>query len=148
MERIPARQAGGHWFEPSTAHSQRPWKQGLSVPRDENAFRGVASKWPHSRLGLERGAIDDRERADEQSRPVPRFLLRDAETGDAAGEFRVSSPVWGLGDVFVTGDGRRLRIVDMLDPPPERDDVDGLWLVEPVEPVFTDQSPAAPDAAL
>jgi hypothetical protein len=26
----PARQAGGHWFEPSTAHEERPWKRGLS----------------------------------------------------------------------------------------------------------------------
>jgi hypothetical protein len=27
----PDRQAGGHWFEPSTAHLRRPWKQGLFV---------------------------------------------------------------------------------------------------------------------
>jgi hypothetical protein len=40
---------------------------------------------------------------------VARFLLRDADTGDAAGEFHVANPRWGLGDVFVTGDGRRLR---------------------------------------
>src|SRR5436190_16913526 len=27
--RAPARQAGGHWFEPSTAHSRKPRKAGL-----------------------------------------------------------------------------------------------------------------------
>jgi hypothetical protein len=27
--RAPARQAGGHWFEPSTAHLERRWKQRL-----------------------------------------------------------------------------------------------------------------------
>lgn len=63
---------------------------------------------------------------------VPTFLLRDAETGDDAGSFRVSNPRWGLGDVFVTGDGRRLRIVDMLEVVPTG--VNGVWLVEPVEP--------------
>ena len=29
--RAPARQAGGHWFEPSSAHSGKPWKRGLFV---------------------------------------------------------------------------------------------------------------------
>jgi hypothetical protein len=31
--RAPALQAGGRWFEPGTAHAERPWKQGLSVVR-------------------------------------------------------------------------------------------------------------------
>src|SRR5207249_2802876 len=29
--RAPARQAGGHWFEPSTAHKKRPANAGLLV---------------------------------------------------------------------------------------------------------------------
>jgi hypothetical protein len=29
----PARQAGGHWFEPSTAHREKPWKQAFSFAR-------------------------------------------------------------------------------------------------------------------
>src|SRR3954449_5803786 len=42
--RAPARQAGGHWFEPSTAHLGRPWKQGLF------AFTG---EWQGARFGVE-----------------------------------------------------------------------------------------------
>src|SRR5581483_3479988 len=29
--RAPARQAGGHWFEPSTAHSRTRWKRRVSL---------------------------------------------------------------------------------------------------------------------
>ena len=63
---------------------------------------------------------------------VLRFLLRDAKSGDATGEFRVAQGRWGLGDVFTDGDGRKLRIVDMLEDR-ERLDVAGVWLVEPAE---------------
>ncbi len=63
---------------------------------------------------------------------VLRFLLRDTKSGDERGEFRVAQGRWGLGDVFQTGDGRRFRIVDMLEDR-TRLDVAGVWLVAPAE---------------
>jgi hypothetical protein len=39
---------------------------------------------------------------------------------------------WGLADVFTTGDGRKLRIIDMLPIPVDADiRLGGLWTVEP-----------------
>lgn len=63
-----------------------------------------------------------------------RIVLRDLD-GDDAGEFRTSTLAWGLGETFTTGDGRRLRIVDML-PVPESDDprLAGAWMVEAASP--------------
>jgi hypothetical protein len=60
-------------------------------------------------------------------------VLRDLD-GDDAGEFRTAHIPWGLGDVFTTGDGRRLRIVDIL-PVVVDDDprVGGCWMVEPAD---------------
>jgi hypothetical protein len=48
------------------------------------------------------------------------------------GEFVSATPEWDVGDRFTTGDGRRLRIVDMLET---ADDVRvyGAWVVEPVD---------------
>jgi hypothetical protein len=47
-----------------------------------------------------------------------------------------SEAAWGLGDVFTTGDGRKLRIVDLLQLP-EQEAVDlrrgGVWVVEPAD---------------
>ena len=61
-----------------------------------------------------------------------RFLLRDAKTGVSCGEFLVAQGRWAFGDVFTTGEGRRLRIVDMREDR-ERNDIAGVWMVEPVE---------------
>jgi hypothetical protein len=64
---------------------------------------------------------------------VYRIVLRDLD-GDDAGEFQTLTLAWGLGDVFTTGDGRKLRIVDMLPVPLEADiRLGGLWMVEPAE---------------
>src|SRR5262249_49521988 len=35
--RAPARQAGGHWFEPSTAHPERPANAGLLLVQPQNS---------------------------------------------------------------------------------------------------------------
>jgi hypothetical protein len=48
------------------------------------------------------------------------YVLRNTEMKDA-GEFMSATPEWDAGDRF-TGDGRRLRIVDMLET--ESDDLD------------------------
>jgi hypothetical protein len=52
------------------------------------------------------------------------------------GSVTFSTTAWGLGDVFTAGDGRKLRIVDMLQLP-EQDAVDlrlgGVWVVEPAD---------------
>ena len=49
--RAPARQAGGHWFEPSTAHlTKAPLQRGFLVPEGcarRSVMRGVATKWQH-----------------------------------------------------------------------------------------------------
>jgi hypothetical protein len=62
-------------------------------------------------------------------------VLRDTDMNDL-GSVTFSTPQWGLGDVFTTGDGRKLRIVDVLELP-ESEAVDlrlgGVWVVEPVE---------------
>jgi hypothetical protein len=54
------------------------------------------------------------------------------------GKVMLATTAWGLGDVFTTGDGRKLRIVDML-PVPESEAGDlrlgGVWVVEAVEAV-------------
>ena len=63
---------------------------------------------------------------------VLRFLLRDAKTRDSCGEFLVSQGRWAIGDVFKTGEGLRLRIIDMREDR-ERNDVAGVWMVEPAE---------------
>jgi hypothetical protein len=61
------------------------------------------------------------------------YVLRDAETMDDVGVFTSATSAWGLGEPFTTGDGRRLRIVDMLpsSSPDVRDG--GVWLVEPAD---------------
>jgi hypothetical protein len=45
-----------------------------------------------------------------------RYVLRDAEMNDV-GEVTFATTAWGLGDSFTTGDGRKLRIIDMLAVP-------------------------------
>jgi hypothetical protein len=45
---------------------------------------------------------------------VPRFVLRDTDMNDL-GSVTFSTPQWGLGDVFTTGDDRKLQIVDVLE---------------------------------
>jgi hypothetical protein len=78
---------------------------------------------------------------------VLRFLLRDSKSGGACGEFRVAQGRWALGDVFQTDDGRRLRIVDMLEDR-KRFDVAGVWLVQPVEPKILATRPGRARARL
>src|SRR5512132_1654904 len=63
----PSRQAGGHWFEPSTAHPGSPRKTGVSLSEGQRAG-GRARKMPGSALGS-RGV-----RADRQLRPALRRL--------------------------------------------------------------------------
>ena len=50
--RAPARQAGGHWFEPSTAHYLKaPLRRGfcrLGGAPGKGDLRGVATKWQRS----------------------------------------------------------------------------------------------------
>ncbi len=63
-----------------------------------------------------------------------RFKLAYAD-GEDAGEFVTAVPDWQSGDVFRTGDGRRLRILSIL--PVELIDeweraAYALWEVEPV----------------
>jgi hypothetical protein len=41
--RVLARQAGGHWFEPSTAHHKKPWRQGFFFAEIVNAVGGGAT---------------------------------------------------------------------------------------------------------
>ena len=65
-----------------------------------------------------------------------RFVLRDTDMNDL-GDVLFATPVWGLGDVFTTGDGRKYRIHDKLElPEQEKPDLRlaGVWVVEPVEP--------------
>jgi hypothetical protein len=66
---------------------------------------------------------------------VPRFELRYAD-GEDAGSFRTSAPDWWAGDIFTTGDGRKLRILrtipiekvaEFVDHPPA-----AIWEVEQV----------------
>ena len=61
------------------------------------------------------------------------YELRDAESADTAGTFTTAVPgPWNIGDIFITGDGRRLRIVDIIDSePPDDPRCTGVWLVEP-----------------
>ena len=47
---------------------------------------------------------------------MPIFVLRDTDMNDR-GEVRFAAAVWGLGDVFTTGDGRKYRIQDLLELP-------------------------------
>jgi hypothetical protein len=64
---------------------------------------------------------------------VYRVVLRDLD-GDDAGELQAATLAWGLGDVFTTGDGRKLRIVDQLPVPLEPDiRLGGVWMVEAAE---------------
>jgi hypothetical protein len=64
---------------------------------------------------------------------VYRIELRGIDGGDA-GEFQTLTLAWGLGDVFTTGDGRKLRIVDQLPIPVDADiRLGGLWMVEPTD---------------
>jgi hypothetical protein len=69
------------------------------------------------------------------ARRMFRFVLRDTDMNDL-GSVTFSTTTWSLGDVFTTGDGRKLRIVDMLNLP-EQDAVDlrlgGVWVVEPAD---------------
>src|SRR5215207_7508551 len=49
--RAPARQAGGHWFEPSTAHHRTRWKRRVShlrTPPQPTRARLVATEWQRS----------------------------------------------------------------------------------------------------
>jgi hypothetical protein len=41
-------------------------------------------------------------------------VLRDTDMNDL-GSVTFSTPQWGLGDVFTTGDDRKLQIVDVLE---------------------------------
>lgn len=59
-----------------------------------------------------------------------RFKLYSDE-GDELGEFVTAAPRWGLGESFITGDGRRFIILDMLDVP-EDSEYCGLWEVKPL----------------
>src|SRR5262249_7931999 len=45
----PARQAGGHWFEPSTAHLRKPRLGGAFVFLEANRKCPVALSWPRNR---------------------------------------------------------------------------------------------------
>ena len=64
-------------------------------------------------------------------------MLRDTDMNDV-GEVRFATPVWGVGDVFTTGDGRKFRIHDILElpeqetPKPGRP-IAGVWVVEPAD---------------
>jgi hypothetical protein len=49
-------------------------------------------------------------------RRMYRFVLRDTDMNDL-GDVLLANRVWGLGDVFTTGDRRKYRIYDMLEPP-------------------------------
>jgi len=64
---------------------------------------------------------------------VPTFELRNSD-GDDAGTFRTVAPDWRVGDIFRTGDGRRLRITAIpLEPTAQFVDrsTSGVWEVEP-----------------
>lgn len=65
-----------------------------------------------------------------------RYALQTVD-GDDAGEFKVAVPNWSVGETFLTGDGRHLRIVKILPLIDERPEsvFDAAWMVEPVEPV-------------
>jgi hypothetical protein len=52
--RAPARQAGGHWFEPSTAHLGKPRISGVFAFRDGNASRAMLARCSHRALDRER----------------------------------------------------------------------------------------------
>ncbi len=61
-----------------------------------------------------------------------RFLLHTVD-GDDAGPFVTGAPNWEVGEKFLTGDGRHLRIVNILplaDAYPEGV-YDSAWMVEP-----------------
>jgi hypothetical protein len=62
-------------------------------------------------------------------------VLRDTDMNDV-GSVTFPTTMWGLGDIFTTGDGRKLRIVDMLELPEQQKPdlrLAGVWVVEPVE---------------
>lgn len=68
---------------------------------------------------------------------MPRFELRYAN-GEDAGTFHTSAPDWWAGDIFRTGDGRKLRILRTIPLPKVEEFVEttrplsGIWEVEPV----------------
>jgi hypothetical protein len=45
-------------------------------------------------------------------------------------------PDWKIGDTFLTGDGRRLRIVDIVPEVADASVYVTRWMVEAVEPVL------------
>ncbi|HEY0414926.1 MAG TPA: hypothetical protein VGC78_00955 [Gaiellaceae bacterium] len=61
-----------------------------------------------------------------------RYELRYGD-GGYAGTFVTTSPTWEVGDVFSTGDGRTLRITNIVPPQliePSDRPKHGLWEVE------------------
>jgi hypothetical protein len=61
---------------------------------------------------------------------VFRFRLFSPD-GDDLGLFVTAVPNWDPGDKFLTGDGRRFRILAMVANEDEDDPIVGLWEVEP-----------------
>ena len=56
------------------------------------------------------------ERMEQSRKPRSgRYELRDGD-GNYAGTFVTAVPEWHVGDTFVTGDGRRLRITAIVPP--------------------------------
>jgi hypothetical protein len=51
---------------------------------------------------------------------------------DELGEFETVVPNWSTGDEFMTGDGRRLRIVGIVPVPDNLDVFNAFWKAEPV----------------
>ena len=58
--RAPARQAGGHWFEPSTAHLGSPRRTGGFVASDGNGARAVSAQCPQPNRRSSRDLLCDR----------------------------------------------------------------------------------------
>jgi hypothetical protein len=52
-----ARQAGGHWFEPSTAHLESPRKPGVFVFQGSTRETGLAGFWPVLSSGREDAGV-------------------------------------------------------------------------------------------
>lgn len=68
-----------------------------------------------------------------EAHPRGRYELR-YESGGYAGTFVTAEAAWAVGDVFTTGDGRTLRITEIV--PAEQIEASdrpkhGLWEVEP-----------------
>ena len=77
------------------------------APLCADALAQLPRSWRPRRLGLTERMFAY------YARRVFRFVLRDTDMNDL-GSVSFPTTAWGPGDVFTAGDGRKLRILDML----------------------------------